>query len=166
MIPLIIPTNYKAKIGLDFSYPIGAEAVSAAIGEVPQARKMAITFTCYHRRVRRDKPYIVAEIAFENFRPTAFTPRNWSYAGPRWTIWIWAVPRPVRHIVHVLLKDTLSNEARSWLLTHRNVSEGPMRFRIDFDPSLKRLVCIAQEREPTMLLRHRSMQGSAEEPPT
>jgi hypothetical protein len=152
---VVISTAYKDKIGGSFSYPIGAEAITVALGGVPQAAKMTIRFSGYNlHRTRWHKPYIVAVINYTNTRRTMFTPRAWEI-GPRWDIRIKAVPRQVRHTIQILLKDALAEQARPWLLTHAGAYEGSIGIDMTYDPSTGELIVDFRDRLIPTLLRHR-----------
>lgn len=153
---MIISTQYKIKVGRGFSYPIGAEALTLALGNVPQAAVMSIRFTMpYRQRFEPNKPYAVVTLNFENYRPHRSTPRNWSHGGPKWEIWVYAVPKGVRHTISLLLKDALARQARPWLLARQRTYEGSIRFVISYRPSSKELVCDAQDRAAPDLLKQR-----------
>jgi hypothetical protein len=155
---MIIPTRYKTKIGGGFSWPIGAEGLTLALGDVPQAAVMSITFTMpYRRRFQPSKPYTVASIEFRNYRPHISTPRDWAHQGPKWGIWVCPVPKNVRHTINGLLKHALTSEARPWLIVHQKIYEGTISFAIKYDSLSKELLCESHDRAAPDLLRHRSV---------
>jgi hypothetical protein len=50
----VIPTQYKTKLPHTLSYPLGAEALSAAFTDVPQFSDMTVRFWFYSKKTAQE----------------------------------------------------------------------------------------------------------------
>lgn len=123
----MIPTGYKSKIPKTHSYPLNAKPISDALLDVPQRELLKIDFASW-KTFAKDRvpgaPYRVLSA---------------SYSGgavfPGWTLYVYPVPRSLRHLV----KDKLVTEAlpkiRNWLTSnfHSSAREGGHNLSFSFD---------------------------------
>jgi len=132
----MFPVISKDRISHTESYPIGAQQISAALGDVPQAPVLAITFgrgqairgyatqwkardadsdwryrTLFRVSYRRRKlDFSTSNIAIER-----------GALDPRWEIWVWSVPRQWRHRINELLVTEALPKIRDWLLARSSI---------------------------------------------
>ena len=84
---MLIPTARKPRVGADLSYPIGAERLSSAIGDLPQAAEMMIYFATPNRfqqarwRFSGD-PCEVLALNYRTIKQGISQPAGWSDYGP------------------------------------------------------------------------------------
>jgi hypothetical protein len=148
---MLIPTRRKPRIGADLAYPLGAERLSTAIGDLPQAADMTIHFTTPNRfrqatwRFSGD-PYEVLALEYRRINQGLSQPPGWSEYGPPgfrpWRARIPAVPREEVSVIRDLLVDELLKAARPWLASQdtANHREGRAQFVLSYDPSTKELI--------------------------
>lgn len=104
----MIPTRHKSKLPKLFSWPLGAEAISAGLADVPHAADLALTFSdspvwpasAFQRLMRESLPYAIFVAEYQPaFRPgyggpTSLVESGWYEA--KWTLRVHPVPRPLR----------------------------------------------------------------------
>ncbi len=133
---MIFPTDSKDKIGKDFSWPLGAEAISAALSNVLQANLIGLQFMSPDQiSLRYHLPPLVFEATYYFRGPTVFSPQG--SLSTSWQINIRAVQRMQRHRVKtLLLENGLPNLIKPWLQENYrpDVREGDARVRLWFDP--------------------------------
>ena len=143
----IFPTGYKARIPKTLSYVLGAEKISEALGETPQAPLFTISFSSNdsikHRR-GRERPYPVFEVEYHNYRPTRSSSNDMIASGfyePRWEISVRPVPCELRHTVSELLLGEGFSRVRAWLLARAKVMGhvGCQRISLLFDETTQEL---------------------------
>lgn len=115
----LIPTRYRAKLRKGWSYPIGAEAISLALADTPQARGLEISFHSGNARTE-DGPGDVAAVWFRRWEKSrsapAFLARNYE---PGWGLYVYSVPSPERHTIREQLLTAGLPRIRAWLLEPR-----------------------------------------------
>jgi hypothetical protein len=151
---MLIPTRRKPRIGADLAYPIGAERLSTAIGDLPQAAEMMIYFAApsrFSQAVWRfsGAPYQVLALNYRTINQGLSQPRGWSDYGPPgstpWLARIAAVPKEEVSVIRVLLADELLKTGRPWLASQDTADhrEGRAGFALSYDPSTKELIVSA-----------------------
>ena len=118
----IFPTTNRSKHSKTVSYPVGAEQLSRALADVPQAGAITCSFTAGSNAENRPDldNYLVLQASYGK-RPRMF------HDGPlseergvyeaKWHICVFAVPTDMRHAVKLLLiNEALPNSVRSWFL--------------------------------------------------
>lgn len=124
---LLIPTRHKARIGREFSYPVGAGELSAALKDSPNLDRLGLVFrdspvwpASEFRRILRERvPYTIVALSYEPARsPGQFAPHRFVELGmyqEEWQIRVNAVPRPQAGAVRgLLLRDGIA-PLRQWL---------------------------------------------------
>src|SRR5215469_12070666 len=102
----ILPTRIKSKIPHTLSYPVGAKAVSDVLRGVAQFDRIAVDFSFWNVTARRhgtSTPYqIISEWYSGPIRmPFALMSIEEQRRDLKWIITIHAVPRPLRHEIHL-----------------------------------------------------------------
>jgi hypothetical protein len=117
--PSIIPTLSRAKISHDLSYPIGAEAVSLALGSTVQLPLLSLHFYFWSSSWLRRGHYEFLRVEYLN---NATPAENWPiwhlYQRPpqhRWEIVVQPVPRSVRHRIKQYILDSALPQIAGWL---------------------------------------------------
>ena len=101
---MLFPTKIKVKISSRFSYPLGAELISSALEDVPQALKFSISFYPKYERFKdRDDTYEILSVGYSGTQ---------SYQ-PGWNITVRPVPRHLKHTVREALKKEFLPAASS-----------------------------------------------------
>lgn len=134
------PTASKAKIGKDFSWPLGAEAVSAALGDVPQADLIKLEFHSPEPHYSPElRPPIVLAARYYFKARSIFFPRRPEIprpSTPTWNIEIWANHRVLKaRIGPLLLEHGLPYVIKPWLVHNDGPlgREGEALVRLYFD---------------------------------
>ncbi len=129
----MIPTRHKAKLPRTLSYPIGAEAISAALAGTPHAESLSLAFrdqaiwpaSEFHRLIRERLPY---RIFAAEYRPA----QKPGYGGNRrmledgwfdqkWELRVYAVPRELRPLASRLLRERGLPAVADWLQSSRRL---------------------------------------------
>jgi|SRR5581483_4426482 len=134
----IIPTRWKSKIPFTFSYPVGAEAISEALRDVPQFHEVSLQFRAWQPgHDRTAVPYCViggwCSGPIRSFSASR-TMEEQSQA-PRWMISVHAVPRSLRHEIRTKILAEALPSIRLWLRanTHSSRREGTHGLMFRFD---------------------------------
>jgi hypothetical protein len=116
----VIPTMSKAKISRDLSYPIGAEAISRAVEEVPQLPLLRLQF--YHSsdlHLRWGRYEFLRVEYLNDATPLDEYPVSRLFDRPpqyQWEIVVQPVPRVHRHRIKTYIAESALNEVRGWLM--------------------------------------------------
>ena len=103
---MLFPTKIKCKIASGLSYPVGAEIVSAELGDIPQASSVQVAFfDKYQRMENRGLPYTILSVCYAGDK---------SY-DPGWNIEIRPVSKPKRAAVKDMLKANVFPRVREWM---------------------------------------------------
>jgi len=133
----MFPVLYKDRISHTESYPVGAQEVSDALSETPQAEFLGIVF-CRYDSVRcfgawctdwrivksRGKCRPIFRAAYSRRKVSISTPNLTIARGdtlPKWELWVWSVPRQQRHKVHTLLFGEGLQQVKNWLTVHQGM---------------------------------------------
>ena len=141
----IIPTRIKNVTPRFLSYPVGAELISAAIGDVPQLPMLGLCFRSHPGVFKAPtRPFEILTAEYQYHKASRFSSRDpwWErWHEPRWEISIYAVPSPMRHQIKTLLLGEGIARAREWLIKRAIVhgEEGARRRTILFDPGFDNL---------------------------
>lgn len=139
---MLFPTARKAKIGKDFSWPMGAEAISSALADVPQAALIQIEFHApeqhyspetRHPIVMGARYYFKGNSVFFARRPEIPRPST-----PTWNVEVWANYRTFKvRIRELLVEKGLPNVIKPWLIQNDGEAgrEGEALVRLYFDPA-------------------------------
>ena len=124
---MLFPTSFKDKIPKTLSYPIGAQALSEAFADVPQASTLRLHFCLagdYRWRPPYAKRYIVLRAEYQH-----------RISPPRWWISVYAVPRQERDAVRKKLEAEGLQRMHQWLCVNEGVTgcEGWLLFTLTFD---------------------------------
>ena len=107
--------------------------VSEALGDVPQAAKLDISFHIYQpllRRNGRQKPYPVFEVRVSG--PTEHYDGGWGFL-------VWSVPNNVKHSIHELLVAEGFARVKRWLEANVRRGQATASFAVMFDETEKQL---------------------------
>lgn len=138
---MLFPTAGKAKIGKDFSWPVGAEVISSTLADVPQAALIQIEFHSPEQHyspetrppiVMGARYYFKANSVFFARRPEVPRPST-----PTWTVEVWANYRSFKgRIRKLLVEQGLSDVIKPWLVQNDGEPgrEGEALVRLYFDP--------------------------------
>ena len=140
----MISTYAKNKISHLESYPLGAQQISAALGEVPQQEFLKLWFRRWSTMKRWDKAHpemkdrqTVLSCSYMRRLRSIHTPRAWrseENSSPlEWFFFVYSVPRELRHkIGEMLLADALP-QIRVWLVAHEKPFQALTSEHIGFD---------------------------------
>ena len=122
MMTHLIPTDYKGKLAHTHSYPIGAEAISAALQHTPQIKQLTLSFYFSHPALS-DKPITIMGVSYSNMgieltSSNAFIRAGWH--EEKWGCTVGAVLRTQRaRVKELLLAEGLPGIAQ-WLTMPRD----------------------------------------------
>lgn len=106
---MLFPTLRKARISSRLSYPIGAQAISNELADVPQAQSLDICFRDKYETLKtRGASYTIFEVSYSGTR----------WYQPGWHIVVQPVPKEMRHVVNQALKTEFFPAIRMWLKGH------------------------------------------------
>ena len=134
----MIPTQYRKKLPHTLSYPLGAEALSIALADVPQFSDLHVTFSFYSRlNALRSTTYPVLNIHYSRSAITLTTGKtalDYGWLEKKWQITVGAVPRDRRHFIKGLLEREALPLARTWLIENGDREEvGRLTLTFSFD---------------------------------
>ena len=117
---VLIPTRFKSKIPHTLSYPIGAEAISSALKDVPQFADLALQFWLW-KFLHPDRTHVYTVLVLSYARaPQSLTSGEhdlkYGRLEPRWTIMVRPVPRKRRYLIKTKLEEEALPFARRWLM--------------------------------------------------
>jgi hypothetical protein len=139
-----LATTRKAKIGKDYSWPVGAEAISAALLDVPQRELLSLAFGPDDRfHARSGLPPLVMEARYYFRGPSVSSP-NRPLFQPTWEIRISAVPRTEKHQVKtLLLEQGIPELIKPWLfqMWGPDRREGSAGIYLLYEAAEERLIC-------------------------
>ena len=118
-IAMLIPTLYKTRLPREFSYPIGAEALSEHLARVPQFSEFRICFSDVVSAWKSKFQQMIAEGADYEI----VTARLWS----PFEIFVYPVQRSLKHAAHEALVADGLPKLRDWML--RQGARTAMTFR-------------------------------------
>ncbi len=120
----VIPTRYKARLHQELSYPVGAEALSEGLQEVPQIANLSISFTSpsLAHPMEANSPYRVL-VAEYNYQPVSLSSSKQfiedGWYNENWGLTVFAVRRQVKSLVKTLLAQDGLPRVKNWLLAER-----------------------------------------------
>lgn len=123
----MIPTRHKARLPKSLSWPLGAEAISAALADAPHVADLTLSFADspvwpaseFQRLLRESRPY---PLLVAQYRPaskpgyggmTALVERGWFEA--KWELQVNPVPRADRAAAAAALRETGLPAVAEWL---------------------------------------------------
>ena len=115
--PHIIPTNYRAKISHELSFPIGAERISIALAEVPQLELLNITFLSNysHAVPAWELPFLT--VRYANIpKMREFVKPDGSLYFHAWSIDVRPVQRELRHRIQTYIVNSALPAVACWLV--------------------------------------------------
>ena len=128
--PPLIPIRYRQPISRDFSHPIGAEQLSAALAGIPQFDALTVSFSgvptlwndTRHTTLEQVEkaPQPVLSAWFTNRRPGPSGPSQGGEFGERWGLTVYPVPSGLKATVRAALDETGMAVVREWLATPRS----------------------------------------------
>jgi hypothetical protein len=148
----IFPTLHREKHSHLVSYPMGAEALSRVLDGLPQHQMLACNFFAGNTHQHLDKPRQLVLSASYHRRERSFNDgQNAEARGvflPRWSITVFAVPRPLRNAIKTaLLSDGLPNILRPWLAENAGLTGkvGGCAINLEYDVAADTLVATARK---------------------
>src|SRR5205809_4720577 len=105
---MLIPTLYKTRLPREFSYPIGAEALSKHLAGVPQLSEFRICFSDLVSARKSKFQQMIAEGADYEI----VTARLWS----PFEIFVYPVQRALKHAAQEALVSHRLPQLRDWML--------------------------------------------------
>jgi hypothetical protein len=144
----IFPTTFRGKHPKLVAYPIGAEALSLALADVPQADQLTCTFSAGSphsgRHVRE-----IESVLWIGYRrmPVSFhdsAERAKQRSKVAWTINVYAVEASQRSTIkQELIRHALPDVVRPWLLQHvpSGHAVGSEGLWLTYDVAAKKLIC-------------------------
>ena len=138
----LIPTRYKSKIGSHQSWPTGAMELTNCLSNVPQLKKIHITFSGRESKPKKGKEPVdfrVIETRYDYHRTRHATITGWNDGS--WNITIHAVPREIRSKIREALKAQGFGLIANWLQSHAHFSgnEGYLNFTGTWNSELNEL---------------------------
>ena len=125
--PYIIPTLSRAKISHHLSYPIGAEAVSLALGSTVQLPELKLHFYFWSNNSLRWGHYEFLRVEYlNNATPAQDFPIWRLHQRPpqyRWEIVVQPVPRVNRHRINKYILESGLPQVGSWLSERTGLSQ-------------------------------------------
>jgi hypothetical protein len=144
----MIPTRSKKRLPRTLSYPVGAKAISEALVGVPQFDELTLVFWFYNQQGSRPTfggPFSVLEAEFLGPLRSFSASMDMIEKGysPKWTIRIYAAPRPLRNLIQGKILGEALPSVRSWLIAnpHSIEREGYNAIRFRFDELTNELTC-------------------------
>jgi len=141
---VLIPTSFKSKNPHTLSYPIGAEAISSALKDVPQFENLTLQFWLW-KFLRPDQTHVYSVLILNYSRAarslhTTKDQLKYSQLEPRWTIMVRPVPRNRRHLIKTKLEEEALPFARRWLMeTGMRDEVGGLTLAFSFDEETEML---------------------------
>jgi hypothetical protein len=122
----IFPTVSRAKHSHLVSYPIGAEQLSRGLDGVPQHGELTCTFTAGmpHRWVDKELIHVMNAGYTKHGRShfDSGDARDRGVYDPRWEIWVYDVPVPLRgEIKKALVEIGLPQIVKPWLMANSGI---------------------------------------------
>ena len=113
----MIPTQYKAKLPRQLSYPIGAQALSMALVGAPHAESFSVFFherpvepaSRFRQVLAQKSPYLLLMAKYRTEKNPGYAgaqfmiDRGWY--GEKWELTVYSVLRELRHQANCLLRD-------------------------------------------------------------
>ena len=135
---------YRKKIANWQSYPLGAEAISSALADVPQYSRLAVAFhDDYSRRGAVDsRVYRVLRLSYRRLSnaPPSDKPANeLGWFDRNWEIEVNPIPRIRRHLIKGQLLNYGLPEVRQWLLRHATHRMGRESLELIFSEDTEKL---------------------------
>jgi hypothetical protein len=125
--PTIIPTSSRSKIPRTLSYPIGAEAISAALASAAQLSEIKLIFYFWSDFNLRRREYEFLRVEYLKSARAAEKWPIWSlYRRPpqsRWEIVVQPVPRVFRHRIRQYILDSALPQIAQWLLERTDLGQ-------------------------------------------
>jgi hypothetical protein len=124
--PYIIPTLSKAKISHHLSYPIGAAAVSMALGSVAQLPELKLHFYFQFDSALRRGHYEFLRVEYlNNASPAEQWPIWHLHRRPQycWEVVVQPVPRVNRHRINSYILESALSQVCDWLSERTGLSQ-------------------------------------------
>lgn len=123
----MIPTQYKAKLGRELSYPLGAMEITEALAGAPHVEDLSLGF--YREAVRpasefrqildEERPYAVVVGEYRPRRPLGYSGSHYlaeaGFYDEKWELHVYPVLREARHAAHRLLIEQGLPAISRWL---------------------------------------------------
>jgi len=142
-----IRTKYRSKLSSALSYPIGAEGLSAAIGDAPQLEILQLSFwdahwpaTKFRRALEARLPYVLMIASYSPAEKPGFIGSNAGLASgayaERWELKVYPVLRELRPLARRLLAAEGLPAIAAWLrpIEERTRAARSQRIELTFDP--------------------------------
>jgi hypothetical protein len=110
----MIPTGFKLRLPKHLSYPIGAEALSDALADAPNVEAITLFFGTSQWPVSGTKRALAGGMPHD-ILVADFWPANYRGSNENWFLYVYAVPRDLRHLVNRLLREQGVPHLSGWL---------------------------------------------------
>lgn len=125
--------SYKPKLPSFLSFPVGTDAIGAALKDVPQFTSLRLVFspdpivsaTTFRRLVESDQPHVVLRARFERWdKNPSLGDDSWvlEYLSGRWSLWVYPVRRQLKAVARAVLIDRALPKIAEWLSVERPAS--------------------------------------------
>jgi len=134
----LFTTSSKDRIGSYLSWPVGAERISIALAEVPQASIIKLTFSEHWPKYHQGK----WPLSYSVFKAEYCRYRNMHRIGESsWAVCVRPVPRDQRAKVKEALESKGFTKVADWLSKNAGLSgrEGKLAFEISWNSELEEL---------------------------
>jgi hypothetical protein len=166
---VIIPTGTKAKISHELSFPIGAERISLALASTSQLPQLVLHFRRdYFNGVRFGRyPFLRVHYSRREKPSDLLSPPVASLFS-EWQIWVWPVPRILRHHIQQYIVDSGLPRIKQWLDHHVNLAQpGSESLTFLFDEKKEEFVTERGSRlQPAQGVQPRELKATGSRNPT
>ncbi len=140
----MIPTRHKSKLPKTLTWPLGAEAISTGLVDVPHASELTLSYhgsanlpaSAFQRLLRESLPYAILIAEFHpasnpGYSGAAFMVERGWYAE-RWELQVHPVMRPLRSVAGLLLRAQGLPALAEWLRGSDRTGWKMRQHRIEF----------------------------------
>jgi hypothetical protein len=114
----VIPTEFKAKLPKHLSYPIGAQALSEALADSPNAHSISLFFGTSQWPASGPRRALAGKLS-HRILDAEFWPANYRGTKENWFVNVWAVPCELRYSANRLLREQGLSHLIKWLRASR-----------------------------------------------
>ena len=143
----VFPTAYRSKHSKAVSFPVGAELLTRALGDVPQAGLITCDFYAggEQQMMHRKESFLVLQANYLRRARSFFDGPDALALGaldPKWSISVFAVPLAHRHAIKTALAEALPTIAKDWFMARAAFGNpiGSHALWFNFDVMEQRLI--------------------------
>ncbi len=143
---MLIPTSNKRPLPKEHSYPIGAQAISDALVDVPQFAHLDISFYTLCKIPDDNCPHFLVLAAEYRHWHVGLSAANFmienGWYEPRWHLVVYAVPRNIRRDINNVLFDSGLPIVAEWLSESRTDTwlDSSHCLELEFNPQSSELI--------------------------